>query len=318
MINSTSKKYAAIATLVISTIASTFTSIAEEQIALPGKAFFPEGIAVDNQGGLYVGSLTKGRILYLEPGSQAPRVFVRNGSDGLMSVVGMVVSPDGKTLFACNSDIGISDFKGASQPGLVAFDTKTGISKGSWEFPGGGLCNDLTFTPDGTILMTDSFKPRIMALKPGAKLLSQWSTDERFNTGKGFNLNGITWNEQGLFVVKYNSNELFRIGVKTDGSAGPIDKITLSRPLGGPDGIKTLASGDLLVVEGGTGQLSTIRLDGLNGEVKTISAGLNVPTTVAVFGNTAYIIEGQLDHLPFPNNKTGAPDTFMLKAVELP
>ncbi len=218
----------------------------------------------------------------------------------------------------CNSDIGVSDFKGASQPGLLAFDTKTGALQGRWDFPDGGLCNDLTLTPNGTLLVTDSFNPRILALNPDENSLSIWSTDERFFTESGFNLNGITWNEQGLFVVKYNTNELFRIDLNDDGSAGAINNIILSRPLGGPDGIETLGSGELLVVEGNTGTLATIRLDGLNGQVKTLAEGLDVPTTAVIFDNIAYVIEAQLDDLPFPNANAGIPDTFMLEAIKLP
>ncbi len=233
-----------------------------------------------------------------------------------MSVGGMLVSADGKTLFVCNSDLGISTFKGASKPGLVAFDAKSGAFKARWEFPGGGLCNDLTMTPDGTILMTDSFIPRILVLKPGATELSEWVTDERFK-GDGFNLNGITWSENGVYTVKYNSNELFRIVIKEDGSAGAVDKISLSRALGGPDGIKTMASGALLVVEG-AGRLAKIRVSGLEGVVETVGEGFNVPTTATIIGEKAYVVEGQLDHLPVPDNNAGEPEPFALKVVQLP
>ena len=161
------------AVLSVLTICTAFLSMADNTISLPGDTLFPEGIAADSQGGLYIGSLAGGRILYLQPGNFSPRVFVQDGANGLMSVGGLIVSPDGETLFACNSDIGISTFTGLSKPGLVAFDTKSGVIKGRWDFPGGGLCNDMTMMPDGTILMTDSFIPRILALKAGAKSLIQ-------------------------------------------------------------------------------------------------------------------------------------------------
>lgn len=297
------------------TICAAFPAIADKKISLPGDTLFPEGIAADSQGGLYIGSLAEGRILYLEPDSFTPRIFAQDGANGLMSVGGLLVSPEGETLYVCNSDIGVSTFTGLSKPGLVAFDTKSGFFKGRWDFPGGGLCNDLTMMSDGTILMTDSFIPRILALKPGAETLIQWAGDDRFN-GEGFNLNGITLTDQGVFVVKFNSNELFRISINADGSAGPIDLVELSRPLGGPDGIKTLPSGELLVVEG-EGRLSRIKLEGLYAVIETIAAGFDVPTTAAVLGNLAYVVEAQLDHLPFPSNKSGLPKPFTLKIVAL-
>jgi len=304
------------AALTALSVSVTFSAMADSSIALPGDTLFPEGIAADRQGGLFVGSLTEGRILYLAPESRAAKVFVSDGLNGLMSVTGILVSTDGKTLFVCNSDLGISTFKGTSKPGLVAFDAKSGVFKGRWEFPGGGLCNDLTMTPDGTILMTDSFTPRILALKPGAVELSQWVTDERFK-GEGINLNGITWSENGVYTVKYNSNELFRVVMNEDGSAGVIDKINLSRALDEPDGIKTLASGALLVVEG-AGRLAKINISGLEGVVETVGEGFNVPTTATIIGEEAYVVEGQLDHLPIRDNKAGEPDPFTLKVVQLP
>ena len=304
------------AALLCLSIGMTHAAQASETIALPGEALFPEGIASDSAGGLYVGSLIQGRILYLEPSSKKPRIFAPDGVNGLMAIGGLIVSPDGKTLFACNSDLGFGPHSGASSPGLVSFDTKSGAFKKRWAFPNGGLCNDLTMTPDGSILLTDSFVPRILVLKPGAEALEEWVTNERF-TGEGFNLNGITWSKQGVFAVKYNSNELFRIGLNADGSAGKVDPVNLSRPLGGPDGIKTLATGELLVVEG-QGRLAKIKINGLDGSVETIAEGLNVPTTATVVGQTVYVVEGQLDHLPTPDSEAGAPEPFTLKVLDLP
>jgi len=303
--------------LALITIASTAAPSAQasKTIPLPGANLFPEGIAADAAGGLYVSSLTQGRILYLAPGSHAPRIFVNDGRDGLMSTAGMMVTPDGETLYVCNSDLGLGRFSGASKPGLVAFDTKTASLTGRWNFPEGGVCNDLTITPNGTILMTDSLNPRILALTSGADKLTQWATDKRF-IGEGFNLNGITWTKQGVFVVKYNSNELFRITSLPGGEAGSIDAVHLSRPLVGPDGIKTLDNGDLLVVEGG-GTLARIALNGLQGRINTLGNGLNVPTTAAVFNGSVYVVEGQLDHLPTPGTSVTPPAPFQLKILNL-
>jgi len=295
---------------------TSFSAYATNTVPLPGPNLFPEGIAADNNGGLYIGSLTKGRILYLEPDTHLPRKFNDDGSNGLMSVGGLMVSPDGSTLYVCNSDLGITNFSAAAKPGLVAFGIRDGGLVNRWNFPGGGLCNDMTMTADGTILMTDSFNPRILALKSGADELIEWVTDERFN-GEGFNLNGITWNSEGVFVVKYNSNELFRISQNSNGSAGKIEKVQLSRALAGPDGIKALEDGNLLVVEG-AGMLSIIKISNLDGHIQTVANGLNVPTTVAVIGKMAYVVEGQLDHLPSPNKAVTAPDPFQLQSITLP
>ncbi len=49
------------------------SATAGSSIALPGDTLFPEGIAADSQGGLFVGSLTEGRILYLAPESHVAK-----------------------------------------------------------------------------------------------------------------------------------------------------------------------------------------------------------------------------------------------------
>lgn len=89
-----------------------------------------------------------------------------------------------------------------------------------------------------------------------------------------------------------------------------------------PDGLTALGDGLFLVVEGGglsagaRGALLGVRLNGDAAMVATIAADLNIPTTVAVVGDTAFVVEGQLDHLFDPN--AGPADPYRILAIELP
>lgn len=293
---------------------------AAEIIQLPDAKLFPEGIAINSKGGLYIGSLTEGRILYLDPKTHKAHRFIPSGSNGLVSALGLLINKDGDTLYACSSDPGMSELKGSSKPAIVAFDALSGTPRGRFEVPEGGFCNDLTEGPGGLILATDSLNAKIYALKPEENGLRTWLSDQRFS-GKGFGLNGITSTSGAVYVVKYNSGQLFKIPMERNGTAGRAVEIQLNRTLKGPDGLKAIGPKKLLVVEGGgltagsRGNLSTISLNDDRGVVKIIADDLNVPTTAVIGDNVAFVVEGQLDHLMDPD--AGPPEAFRIVKVKL-
>jgi hypothetical protein len=93
------------------------------------------------------------------------------------------------------------------------------------------------------------------------------------------------------------------IAVNPNGSAGEIHEVVLNRKLKGPDGLVAVNETELIVVEGGglsagtRGALTRIRLEGDTGNADVITDNLRVPTTAALLNGTAYVVEGQLDHL---------------------
>lgn len=289
-------------------------------LTLPDSGFAPEGIAADSDGTLYVGSLTQGRIVKIAPDRAAMTDFASAGANGMVSVVGLHVS--GHLVYACSSDPGIGALTGRAAPALVAFDRGSGAAAGRFELPeGGAFCNDLTEMPDGTILVTDSFAPRIYALRPGRDHLEIWLEDARF-AGEGFNLNGIAHDDGAVYVLRYNAGTLHRIEVTAGGAAGSVSDIALPAPLSGPDGLVALGDGRFLVVEGGglaagaRGMLTGLRLHGGAAIAETIAADLDIPTTAVVVGGTAYVVEGQLDHLFDP--AAGPSEPYRILAIELP
>ena len=295
-------------------------AIAEANINLPDLAFAPEGISNDAQGNLYVGSLTQGRIVKIAPQTAEVADFVAAGSNGLVTVVGLHIA--GSQAFVCSSDPGIGALTGTAAPALVAFDTTTGQPSGHYPLPEGGVfCNDITELPDGTILATDSFVPRIYALTPGADQLEVWLDDSRFS-GEGFNLNGIAYDDGAVFVARYNTGTLHHIEVNADGQAGIVTNLEMSQEIQGADGLTALGDGRFLIVEGGglsagaRGALWGATLSDGAVQLEAIATNLNVPTTATVVGSTAYVVEGQLDHLFDP--EAGPADPYRILAVELP
>ncbi len=295
--------------------------IADATITLPDNAFAPEGISHDAKGNMYVGSLTQGRLIKISAKSGKVTEFAPAGSNGLVTVVGVHV--EGGQVFACSSDPGFAALAGTAAPALVSFDAHTGQPTGRYPLPEGGIfCNDITALPDGTILATDSFVPRIYALKPGADALSIWLDDEKF-AGEGFNLNGIAYDDGAVFVARYNTGTLHQIEVGEDGQSGAVTDLAMSKAVHGADGLNALGNGRFLLVEGGglsggvRGALWGVTVAYGAAQLDVIAPDLNVPTTATVIDGTAYVVEGQLDQL-FDAENAGPLDPYRILKIELP
>lgn len=307
-------------------IACVATPIAAEGVPLylPDPAFAPEGIAASADGTLYLGSITQGRLVQVDTKTQSVNEFASAGANGMVSVIGTHVTADDSYVFACSSDPGSSALTGTAAPALVRFERATGNAAGRFELPEGGVfCNDLTELPDGTILATDSFVPRIYALRPGSDRLEIWYEDAEL-AAQGFNFNGIAHDGDAVYLLRYGSGELHRIALKPGGAAGGSNKIALPVAVPGADGLTALGNGRFLIVSGGgltagsRGALYgvTLTTDG-KVSVDKLAGNLDVPTTVAVSGAVAYVVEGQLDHL-FDAEAAGPAEAYRILAVELP
>lgn len=292
-----------------------------DTVTLPDAQFAPEGISNDKDGNLYVGSLTQGRLIKIAADTHEVTSFAAAGANGMVTVVGVHVEND--SLFVCSSDPGISALTGTAAPALVAFDVATGAPSGRYPLPeDGAFCNDIAALPDGTILATDSFVPRIYALKPGSDHLEIWLDDDRF-AADGFNLNGIAYDDGAVFVARYNTGTLHQIEIGSHGDAGQVTEFTMPREIHGADGLTAVGNGRFLLVEGGglsagaRGALWGVKVADEAVTLDEIATDLNVPTTAAVVGTTAYVVEGQLDHL-FDAEAAGPADPYRILSIELP
>ena len=106
--------------------------------------FFPEGTTVDKTGTFYMGSMYEGSIYKAAAGAKEAEPFIKAGENGLVSVLGLYADDATNTLWACSSDAGNGKLTGTAPVAVKAFDLQTGAAKGSYDFPGGGFCNDLT------------------------------------------------------------------------------------------------------------------------------------------------------------------------------
>jgi hypothetical protein len=286
-------------------------------LALPGDELYPEGIAVGKDGTFYVGSLREGLILRATAASYLrARPFIPAGSNGLVAVLGLLVDDAASTLWACSSDMPQSKLAGTARTALKAFDLASGAPRGSFEFPGGGRCNDLAIDSRGAVYATDSASPRLLRLPRGGSALEVWLEGEVL---AGY-LNGIVADARDrLYLVLSDAGGLIRIPVEPDGRPGPVTRVALSRKLTSPDGIEMLDERTPVVIES-SWYLSTIALAEEGGQVTGTVAPIaraRRPTTFALHDHAAWVVEGQL--LSLNNPDAGGPPLlpFVVYRVEL-
>jgi sugar lactone lactonase YvrE len=287
-------------------------------IIIPGERYFPEGVAVDSGGNFYVGSLFEGCIMRAPAGTGRMEPFIECGSNGLVSVLGLWPDEARNTLWACSSDIGNGRLTGNGPVGVKAFDLQTGAAKGSYDFPGGGFANDLTFDAEGNLYVTDSCTPRILRLRAGGSTLDEWIDDPQLGA-ELWSLNGIDFDRDNhvIYVVNQRAGKLFRIAIEPDGNAGAVTLIQTSQELRRPDGLKVIGPNLLATAEGGAGGMAVISVKGNQGQVRRVEAGLDGVATFAYYQGSAWVVEGQADH--FWDAANAGPDADPpFRIVEVP
>lgn len=304
--------------LAASVAAAGHAAAAPSDVLLRGDRFYPESLSSTADGTLYVGSMAEGVVVRVPPGATTAQPFIPAGSNGLLSVLGVLADEAHGTLWVCSSDLsalGVVMKTGSKPVALKSFDLKTGAPKASYPLPGDHtLCNDAVVATDGTLYVTDSFNPHILRLKPGATQLEVWATDERFAVKGGAGLDGIAiGSDHALYVNTYNGGGLYRVAMAEDGSAGAVTTMKTSRPIKLPDALRAIGPDTFLMVEG-AGTLDRVTVSGDEAKIDVLRGGFKVPVSVTVVGGTAWVAEGQLNHLFDP--KTGKPGPFKVYPVE--
>jgi sugar lactone lactonase YvrE len=299
--------------------------LAAETVVVPTHDF-AESITATSDGTLIFSSFTGGRISRAAPNAKEAGEWIKPGSNGLLSVLGVLADEPSNTLYACSVDasgLGVVVPSGTKPGALKTFDLKTGAPKASYDLPAGTiagqmpLCNDMVVAGDGTVYVTDSLSGRILRLKKGATALEVWATDPRWEV-KGPQLDGIAMLDDGhLYSNLFEGDGLYRIEVKPDGSAGAITKLETSRKLYHSDGLRRLGPNSLLMVEGEkVGTLDRITISGNTAKIETVRDGFDGPVSVVQVGGVAYVLDDPLRYLfdPELSKKPGPP----VQAIPVP
>src|SRR5699024_7827568 len=143
-------------------------------------------------------------------------------------------------------------------------------------------------------------------LRPGDTVLHVWKEDPKLSAGKGpFRfLNGIAI-DQGSTIYASTvlaAPYLLRVQIQPDGTAGPVTRIAMPRPLENADAIRSDGLGRLLIFESDAfghdgaygGMITLARVKGDRAiSLTPIVAGLNNPSSGVIVGNRVYFIQSK-------------------------
>jgi len=254
----------------------------------------PESVTSSKDGSIFFGSTSKGNIYRATPGAAKAEVWIQASATGLTNVLGVLADDKASMLWVCANPAGGRGTPASGQAALRAFDLVSGAPKGTWPFPGGGLCNDIAIAPDGTAYATDTNGRRVLRLKPGGAALDVWASDPQLN-----GVDGIAILNGAVYMNLFFSGKLFRYAVQPDGTAGPLTEIETSMPFTRPDGLRTTVSNKLLQAEGG-GRLTEITINDKRGEVRVLGEGFTGATAVTQIGEAAFVLVERLRVVAVP------------------
>lgn len=256
-----------------------------EVIVLPG-ASSAEGIAAGGGTTFYAGDLFAGDIFRGDVQRGTAELFIDAPADRM--AVGMAADLEHDLLFVAGG------FTGQA----YVYDTVTGATVATYQFPAGAMVNDVALTKAGA-WFTDSFQPRLYFVPVSAagvlgSFLTLQLTGPAAEISGQFNLNGIqaTPNGKTLIVAHSTNGELYTVDPVT-GASATIAGVSVPSV----DGIVLL--GRRLWAVQNSNQVSAVRLSphltsGVIEEVIT-SDLFQVPATAARFGSRLAVVNAKFD-----------------------
>jgi sugar lactone lactonase YvrE len=293
--------------------AGTWAAPVITEITLPGTRVFPESITSTPDGTLIVGSLGHGNVLRIAPGQTTAEEWIKPGTNGLNSVLGVFADEKNKLLWVCSNKLGPA----GEATSVKTFDLKTGAPKNTYPLPGDGtLCNDIAVGADRTAYLTDTRQGSVDMLKPGATSLEIAAKDPLLAGADGVAFGDKTT----LYVNSVTAGKLLRLALGPDGKSKTIVELKLPRPLDRPDGMRAIGKQRLLLAEN-AGRMSIVTFGGPEMQtvaLLTLKEGMASTPGVTATKGMAWVVEGKLNYMQDPKLKDQDPGSFNLYAVPLP
>jgi sugar lactone lactonase YvrE len=254
----------------------------------PAAGEFPEGVAFDKTGNLYVSLLPRNEIRKIDPaGAQSVVAEFPTGGGG---PAGLAVQPNG-TIYAAHPGV---DFQTAQTNPATRGVYRVAQDGTTLRLPGTETMifpNDLRLDKRGNLYATDSVGGSVWRI-PKHGTAELWVDhpllDGTGAAGAGFPLgaNGIAFYKNEIIVANTERGLLVRIPVLPDGSAGTPTVLAESPLLVGVDGIALDVHGAIYAVIGQQNLVLRLGTDGTIETLATAADGLNMPSTAA-FGTAA-------------------------------
>ncbi|GAB4230947.1 MAG: hypothetical protein Tsb0034_03050 [Ekhidna sp.] len=209
----------------------------------------PESITYSKQTkSYYIGGVRDGRIWKYTDNSE-PEVFI-SSPDSSWAVMGLEISTDGKSLWACTSSMNNYSKYTESEAGyasVLQFDLKTGKLLNTFVEKGGHNFGDLIISKKGDIYISDGLANKLYWIKNGSDELKVFVDLSE----TAFNLQGLTFSKDQKSI--YISDYIDGI-IKLDLDSRDAKKLKVKHPevlLKGIDGLY-LDNGSLLALHNGT------------------------------------------------------------------
>ncbi|MCU7493109.1 MAG: TPR end-of-group domain-containing protein [Bacteroidota bacterium] len=192
------------------------------------KDLIPEGIAYDSKtGSFFLSSLYKAKILKISPDGKTEN-FTSENQDGLWSVVGMKADAEKGLLYAASSFTATmknADPGDQGRAGIFKFDIASGKLVKKYIAPGNNhFFNDLAFTKEGDIYVTDSQSPAVYFISKDTDSLKLYLNLAGFQYP-----NGIALSDDGQSLFVAHSSGILKVDLKkkTYSSVVAADNISL-------------------------------------------------------------------------------------------
>lgn len=282
-------------------------------MVLEGERLFPESLASDAAGNLYIGS-NPGIIFRAEAGSEsAPAWISPSEENGLMNVFGVLADDARGLLWVCtNPAMGAE-----GTPAIKTFDLVDGSMRASYPLgaEGPAMCNDMTIAANGDVYASEMIGGRILRLANGGESFAEWAADPEFAS-----IDGIAFSADGtLYANSIQRGTLLRVGMDESGAFAGVEVLETSRALQQPDGLRALADGRMLQSEGSGGVVTvlTIPEEGVV-QVTDIAGGIDYASSVTEVDGRVFYPEGKLSYMFDPNKQMQDPGEFRVFNAEIP
>ena len=310
-------RLAGIALVAVGAVGGIALAAGPSEIKIPGTRVFPESLASDGDGNVYIGSVGQSQVYRVLPGKDTAEVFIKPGTGSMRQVFGVFAHGKSDTLWVCSNQLPAQFGTPPASPGqLLSFNLRTGAPKGKYDFAAGGMCNDIAVGANGDVYATDTQNMQVMRLPSKGSALDVWAGNGAFGPA-GSVLDGISVVDGRVIVNALATSKLFAVDIRNDGTAGQVTELKLSAPVTRPDGMRAHGKSDVLVTDGG-GKIHRVTIKGGNGEVTTLKEGLDGVVSVAAVGDMGYALEGQLGIMMARPGAPPAPAEKPYRAVGFP
>lgn len=289
------------------------------EITIAGERLFPESIASDAAGNIYVGS-NPGSIYRAMRGRQVANVWlVPDRVNGLQSVFGVLVDDARRLLWVCSNPNTFATPRQEGRATVKAFDLANRRLVHDLPIPadaGPAMCNDMTVDSNGDVYVSEMLGGRIFRWRNGSAALEEWAASEHFAA-----IDGLSFGPNGaLYANSIQRNTLMRVEQGADGRFVGVRLLETSAPLDGPDGLRFIGGNRMLQSEGNAGTITVLTFPANDGpvDVRVIASGIDYASSVTMIDGRAFYPEGKLSYMMDPAKRGQNPGSFVIRSAAIP